>query len=744
MLPLSTAGAPRVSRTFLRISRRAAHPCSRRVRVALFLLFAGALTWADAAGVKSWSAVNPAMDVSYRTINAGHPFYYYRGDMADLRPPGTIDPAKLEPYFKAVYTDVGMLLSLSAMRAAFDALGILKGYELNNDQLPFFAYLAMLVFGATLVLVTVPFAVAVLAYIPLVIVTVDVSGHLSADPRVVEAIAFAILGVYALVLVFGEWRRGTAIFIVTTTLFVAWLNLTRQGLVTQKLLLDAAFIVWFAASAVARRLERSGSRAAAAASDARKAFALALSLPAALLFTAIVAASLSAYYRLPFSTDYIPNHGSGQPLYLSTGYAPNPFNVAWDDDVYQVNYMTFSDRFFSMAYPGWRKTIQPALASEYRRHIAEDPMVLARNVVAKIGLAHRYLTDPGVSDVFPYDVMYPVRLAQRVMYRVTLAGVVMLAVVGAFSRFRWVWGVLLPVLALIVVSLLPPLVVSPGYLVGFLGAMYAVCVAWFGACAAGLIFGGRLRPATHREATRAAALAAAAVVVAAMGCGIYVGFRTLYNARQDGRLLAENPYDVMREKGYRFAESFNRLSLAQQTRAIRRLLTSSPGGTNVEVFCRRDREIYARLGPAAPELQTSICAFVLDEPWRRNFRVAMVLDYFSDRWREVLPRRDQGPVGSDITLGSVEACPERPRRAAKYWWDPAAQLRGRCVYTRLANPNWQGKFYINLLPVPRAFTAGADTLFASTQEIVGPQENSELFYAERDVGSTRLERVIMR
>jgi hypothetical protein len=200
----------------------------------------------------------------------------------------------------------------------------------------------------------------------------------------------------------------------------------------------------------------------------------------------------------------------------------------------------------------------------------------------------------------------------------------------------------------------------------------------------------------------------------------------------------------MREKGYRFAESFNRLSLPQQARAIRRLLTSSPDGTNVEVFCRRDREIYARLGPAAPEMQASICAFILDEPWRRNFRVAMVLNYFSDRWREVLPRRDQGPVGSDVTLGSIEACPERPRRAAKYWWDPAAELRGRCVYNRFANPNWGGKFYINLLPVGKAFTAGVDTLFASTQEIVGPQENSELFYTERDVGSTRLERVAVR
>src|SRR5205814_3561914 len=353
MLETSIGGAPSAARIFGRISTFAARPCPRRARVMLFVVFAAVLTYMDAAGVKSWSAVNPAMDVSYRTMNAGHPFYSYRGDTRDLQPPGTIDPAKLDPYFKAVYSDAGMLLSMSAMRAAFDALGILKRYELNNAQLPFLAYLAVLAFGATLVLVTLPFAVAVLAYVPLIEVATDVSAQLPADARAVEAFALAILGVYALVIVFGQWRRGTSIFILTTTLLVAWLNLTRQGLVTQKLLLDAAFIGWFAVSAVAQRIERPRSRLAAPGSDARKAFALALSAPIALLFTAVVAASLSAWYRLPFSTDYIPNHGSGHSLYLSTGYAPNPFNVAWDDDVFQVNYMTFTDRFFRIAYPAW-------------------------------------------------------------------------------------------------------------------------------------------------------------------------------------------------------------------------------------------------------------------------------------------------------------------------------------------------------------------------------------------------------
>src|SRR5207248_2962730 len=176
-----------------------------------------------------------------------------------------------------------------------------------------------------------------------------------------------------------------------------------------------------------------------------------------------------------------------------------------------LNYIVFTDRFFKMAYPAWMDTVQPALVAEYRRHVIEDPMVLVRNVVEKVRLLHLYLTDASITGAFPYDVIYPLGPAQRAMYRATIAGVLVLAVLGAFSRFRWVWGPLLAMLALLAVSLLPPLVVSPGYLLGFLGAMYASCFAWFGACATGLIIDGGLRPATHRRATRAAALFAASV-----------------------------------------------------------------------------------------------------------------------------------------------------------------------------------------------------------------------------------------
>jgi len=723
-----------------RLSVLPGRPCSLAVRVALFVVFAGALTYMDAANVRSWSAVNPNMNVSYRTINAGHPFYIYAGDVNDLQQPGKTDPAKLMPYFKVLFNDGGILLSMSGLRLGLDALGSLEGYQFNDYQFPFFAYVAMLVFGASLMLVTLPLAVAILAYIPLLQVTLDYSDKLGSDARTVEAFGLAILGVYALVLVFSRWRRGTVIFIVTTTLFVAWLNLIRQGLIDQKLLLDALLIAFFVVSALVRRLRRSGYHKKPAALEARKALAIALSFPVAFAYTVALSLFLSKYYGLPYSSNYIPSHGSGHPLYLSTGYVANPFNIAWDDDIFQVNYITISDRFFRWSYPEWSEVSQPALRNEYKRVVAEDPMLFVRNVVEKTKLTHRYLTDPSIPGILPFDLIYVPAESQRFMYRAAMLGLVLLAGVAFLPSCRWLWNAIFPMLALVAVSLVPPLVVSPGYLLGFLGAMSSICFAWFGACAAGLVFGGRLRLANGRAAGRSAVLVGAGVTLVLLLFGLYVGFREVYNARQDARLLAENPYDVMREKGYRFAEGFNRLKLADQQRAIRRLLTIRPEGANVEVFCRADPEIHGQLGPASPELHTSICAFILDEPWRRNFRVAMVLNYFSDKWHEVLPRRDQGPVGSNVTLGSVESCPEQPRRAAKYWWDPPTQLVAKCVYIRFANGNWQGKFYMNLLPVGKGFTNGADTLTASTHEIVGPPTNSELFYVEREVGSTRLER----
>src|SRR6185295_5005227 len=159
--------------------------------------------------------------------------------------------------------------------------------------------------------------------------------------------------------------------------------------------LDALLIVYFGISAVVRRLRRAGYRAKPAALDARKAVAVALSFPVAFAYTVALSLFLSKYYGLPYSSQYFPNHGSGHPLYLSTGYVANPFNTAWDDDIFQVNYITFSDRFFGWTYPEWGDVIQPALRHEYARIVAEDPMVLVRNVVEKTGLLHRYFTDVG-------------------------------------------------------------------------------------------------------------------------------------------------------------------------------------------------------------------------------------------------------------------------------------------------------------------------------------------------------------
>src|SRR6185295_1159328 len=138
----------------------------------------------------------------------------------------------------------------------------------------------------------------------------------------------------------------------------------------------------------------------------------------------------------------------------------------------------------------------------YTRTVAEDPMVFVRNVVEKTRLAHRYVTDASIPKIFPYDLIATVTPSQRVMYEVTIWGLVMLAVVALLPPCRWLLVAICPMLAVVAVSLLPPLVVSPGYLFGFLGAISSVCFAWFGACAAGLVFGGRLRLATRRGANR--------------------------------------------------------------------------------------------------------------------------------------------------------------------------------------------------------------------------------------------------
>jgi hypothetical protein len=443
--PLSVMIVPRRWRSL------ASRPCSMAARAAIFFAFAAVLTGLDAPRLRTWSAVNPRMDVSYVAINAGHPFYTYLGDANDLKQPASTDPAKLVPYFKSLFNDAGIEMSMSAMRVGVDTLGILKDHQFNDAQLPFFAYIAMLIFGASLMLVSLPGVAAILVYVPLLLVTLAFSDALGAPARAVEAFGLAILGVYALVLVFSRWRRGTLAFIVTTTLFVAWLNMMRQGLIEQKLALDALLIAMFAISSVVSRKRRAGYWKKPAAVAATKAVSIAVSFPVAFAYTVLLSVFLSVYYGLPYSSQYIPSHGNGHPLYLSTGYVANPFNTAWDDDIFQVNCITLTDRFFRWTYPEWGDVIQPALRHEYERIVIEDPMLLIRNVIEKTRLMHWYLTDTNVPSVYPYDLIYTPRDSQRAMYGATLVGLAVLAGAALRARYRWLWGALLPLLAVVAV-----------------------------------------------------------------------------------------------------------------------------------------------------------------------------------------------------------------------------------------------------------------------------------------------------
>src|SRR6059036_834040 len=122
----------------------AGRQCSILSRVALFIAFAGIFSYVNFDRIRTWSAVNPEMSAYYRTIGAGYPLYAYHGDLSDLSRPGGADRTKLVPYFRDMQNDGGILITMSCLRIVFDRLGVLKNLQLNEYQLPFFAFLAML------------------------------------------------------------------------------------------------------------------------------------------------------------------------------------------------------------------------------------------------------------------------------------------------------------------------------------------------------------------------------------------------------------------------------------------------------------------------------------------------------------------------------------------------------------------------------------------------------------------------
>jgi hypothetical protein len=220
----------------------------------------------------------------------------------------------------------------------------------------------MLVFGATLILPTLPFVVALLAYVPLIEVTLDFSDNLGPDPRTVEAFGLAILGVYALVLVFSRGKRGSIVFIVTTTLFLAWLNLSRQGLISQKLVLDAMLMALLLDSQVCLGASGVQGIAASRRRQLRTALAIAVSFPVAFsilrpfgvsltlrpaVFVSAfrITATLFAVYQRRLCRQSV-QHRLGRQRF-------------------QVNYMTF--RMASSLAHQWKAVIEPPLFDEFAR-----------------------------------------------------------------------------------------------------------------------------------------------------------------------------------------------------------------------------------------------------------------------------------------------------------------------------------------------------------------------------------------
>jgi hypothetical protein len=175
-------------------------------------------------------------------------------------------------------------------------------------------------------------------------------------------------------------------------------------------------------------------------------------------------------------------------------------------------------------------------------------------------------------------------------------------------------------------------------------------------------------------------------LVAAVIVGAYAVARTpILQARAGQLAAAPDPLALIQEQHEAFTYDFNRLGIEQQAQILTRLSEASK--TSKDVFCSSDW----------PDAQSAARLFVpacliVTRPKQRGYARIHVFAYLSDRWTPPSPPADQGPVGSWLYVEG-RACP-----FPNLGYDEQA-----CVYTRIGDANWSGRYYGFALPVSSQF-----------------------------------------
>lgn len=410
-------------------------------------------------------------------------------------------------------------------------------------------------------------------------------------------------------------------------------------------------------------------------------------------------------YGRPFKT-----HGVGYPLYLSLGFANNPYNIAWDDDC-AVAHGLLIDRTPWLDDPHGQRRLQ----EEWLLRVAEDPALVLKGMVAK----GAYLLRTFSCSIDPRKIEAdgaPIKPS----WSLTLLAVVFIAAfVFCIPIFRRAGENRLLILmagatGLLISSVSPLLIVVPFYF----GSCVTAMLSFVFILAPAVFLVGKsatnVSPSPQADRnTRVLKMFLTLCLTALFIIGIFTWFRREVNRREAYELLNGPPAVKLTELGYRYAHRFNRLPVDKQRVIIDRFLSPEYKGIVFHAGSRQEGK---------GEIFRPLMAL-------RGDRSLAIIAQMSSEWKMALPSRVQGPRNSVLmVLKNKDVGPG----VLPYYAPPN-------IFLKISDANWDGCFRLFFLPQPADFEVDAKFFNVSAHNFIDGSHNDGLVLSR--ISSDRLVRI---
>lgn len=602
------------------------------------------------------------------SINKGYPFHHL-----DLS-------GKPIPYHKQLI-DSGMRFALSSVASLFSLWPYLKDYHFKESDIRYISAFIFVLINLGLISIRLPNLFLILSQLSIWLAIFYIDHSLfwgDSNLRGIDGLAPVILAIFTAFLIFDDPRSKQVGACILFGLICGTLPLFRQ---TASFIFQSSFLMICISALLVGRSKMIGK--------------LALTTASFLFVRLGIILICSLVFLHKGSLEPTIQHGSGQPLFCGLGFTENPYNIAWEDDNANVNHMLIYDRVEEQN-TRWADD----LGKIFKDIVIQDPLLVLKNSFKKCVALNSYIFSAKLNSENDCDI---VAVSPKKMHLIVYV-VSMLSVLGMllylFSRKTLKKNsvfVFLAMIAILIASSAGPLLVFPGYYASFIGLLYSLVfllIPLFIVLECG-IYPSEL---IDVEIIRNRAMISGLII--SMAIGSYVLYRSIKNNRESHSLLSDsNPIQKIENMGYKYGYLFNRLTKVNQEKIIASILRN---GTGVWRFAK------------GSDLFSPVCV-IFNHPTGKKFAEAHLIAYLSDRRIPPLPKADQGPGNSYILLSKGD----REFISYQFVYDASS-----CVYNRITDGNWNGKYTFISFPVTDAFIQDLRGLSVSAWNMIADRSTN--------------------